>query len=153
MSSRLLAILACLMFMVVLSTASMGGVWRDDFDGAEIGPGWEYTNPPKQCEYEVADGFFSLKLEGQNDIWGGQDNAAKLLMEAPKGDYSLETIRQQKPQIHGLVSSSLMIPMFLRQIGGMSPEAATTRSMSNPALLTQELLTQASRTSTIWSFI
>ena len=91
MSSRLLAILACLMFMVVLSTASMGGVWRDDFDGAEIGPGWEYTNPPKQCEYEVAAGFFSLKLEGANDIWGGQDNAAKLLMEAPEGDYSLET--------------------------------------------------------------
>ena len=97
MKCQSLVILVCLTFMVVLPTASMGGVWRDNFDGAKIGSGWEFTNPPKQCKYEVADGMFSIKLEGKNDIWGGQDNAAKLLREAPEGNYSVETRIVIKP--------------------------------------------------------
>ena len=91
MRSQLLVILACLIFTVFLPTVSMGGGWRDDFSGAELGPGWEFSNKPEQCVYEVADGWFSIHLEGVNDIWAGKDNSAKLLRDAPDGDYTIET--------------------------------------------------------------
>lgn len=91
MRDELLAILVCMILVAFLPINSMGAVWRDDFNGTKIGPGWEFINPPKQCTHEVADGWFSIHLEGVNDIWGGFDDSAKLLRDAPEGDYTIET--------------------------------------------------------------
>lgn len=87
----ILLVLGCLTFMAFLPSALMAAVWRDDFNGTDIGPDWKFINPSKQCEYKVADGWFSIHVEGVNDIWGGFDDSAKLLRDAPEGDYTIET--------------------------------------------------------------
>lgn len=91
MRRQVLIVFVCLTFVVFLPVASMGGIWRDDFNGTDISSGWEFTSPTGLCTYEVANGYFSIHLEGNNDIWGGMDDAAKLLRDAPAGDYTIET--------------------------------------------------------------
>jgi len=91
MKRQFLMVFACLTFLISLPIVSMGGMWRDDFNGADIGPGWEFSSPTGLCTYEVANGWFSIHLEGANDIWGGFDSAAKLLRDAPAGDFTIES--------------------------------------------------------------
>jgi hypothetical protein len=86
-----LFLIVCLTFVVFLPAASMGGVWRDDFNGTTLGYSWKFTNATGLCKFHVANGWFSISLEGINDIWGGTDNSAKLLRDAPAGDYTLLT--------------------------------------------------------------
>ncbi len=83
MKRQFLMIFAYLTFVVFLPAASIGGVWRDDFNGTDIGPGWEVVNAPGQFTYEVADGWFSIDIAGINNVM--------LLRDGTEGDYTIET--------------------------------------------------------------
>jgi hypothetical protein len=86
-----LMFLSCLVLLAFMPVISIAGVWHDDFNGTTLDPGWKFSNATGLCTSKVADGWFSITLKGANDIWGGMDNSARLLRNAPAGDFTLET--------------------------------------------------------------